>query len=157
MDTSLVLYEAVLLEVVGLLGLVSIPDLPVSACKAVIAEDLDLAFLQNSVLSNLVFAKAGNSTKLQLKVKAVLREGKANPMRKTEKRFVESENLQDLADQIVEMENLVWVAEIAVCLVGGDNLEEQTCYQAVIVVGQDCSLCTIAEEHNLAWMALEGG
>ena len=114
-DTPLALCEAVLLQVVGSLGLVSIPDLPVSACKDVIAEDLELAFRQNSVLLNLVF-EAGYTTKLQLKVKAVILEGKANLMRKTEKRFVESENLQDLADQIAEMENLVWVAEIAVCL-----------------------------------------
>lgn len=97
------------MEVVGLLELVTIPDLPVSACKAVIAEDLDLAFLQNLVVvvSHLDVEMAGYSMELQLKVKAVMLEGKASSMMKMEKCFVDAETRQDLVDQIVEMENLL--------------------------------------------------
>ena len=109
MDKLPVLYEVVLVEVVGLLELVTIPDLPASACKAVIAESLELASLQNLVvvLLNLVVEIAGYSMEHQLKVKVVMLEDKASSTRKMKKCSVDAEILQDPADQIVEVVNLL--------------------------------------------------
>lgn len=103
MDKSPVLDETALVEVFGFLVLVTIPDLPASSCKAVLASLRNLAV----ALLNLEVVMAGYSTERQLKEKAVMLAGKASLLRKQEKCSVEAEILQDPADQIVEMEILL--------------------------------------------------
>ena len=109
MDKSPVLDETALVEVFGFSELATIPDLPASACKAVLAEDLELASLRNLAVALLHpdVVVAGYSMERQLKEKAAILAGKASLLRKQEKCPVEAEILQDPADQIVEMEILL--------------------------------------------------
>lgn len=105
-DKLPVLDEAVLEEFVEFLKLVTILDLPVSACKAVAAGDFELASLQNLVVALLTLdvGMADYSREHQLKAKAGMLEGTTG---KREKCSDEMENFQYAADQDVEMENLL--------------------------------------------------
>lgn len=109
MDKSPVLDETVLGEGFGLFVLVSIPDLPAFACKAELAEDLELASLQKRVvvLFHLDVVMTGYLREHELMVRAAILARRASFLGKQEKCSVEEEVLQDSADQTVEREDFL--------------------------------------------------
>ena len=102
-----VLDEIVLGEGFGLFVLVTTPDLPAFACKAELAEDLELASLQKRtvVLLHLDVVMAGYLMERELMVRAVMLACRASFLRKQEKCSVGEEVLQGSADQTAEKED----------------------------------------------------